>query len=146
MRFTKPWKRSLAAAAAALTLAFAGAAGVSGCSAQPTAQLEEGASAQSGQTYSVADFAKLIEKPDVVLVDVRTQSEYDAGHIPGAELLDVTGPEFASAITSLDPSKTYALYCRSGKRSQTALQQMTDAGLKAFDLAGGFNAWDGDVE
>lgn len=77
-----------------------------------------------------------------VVLDVRQQSEYDGGHLENAILLDYlcTG-SFMEGIKSLDPSKTYYVYCRSGRRSHAAADKMKKLGLKVFDMAGGFLAW-----
>lgn len=56
--------------------------------------------------------------------------------------LDVESPEFSQGLSQLDPDATYAVYCRSGNRSQVALKQMSDAGIEnAQDLDGGIVAW-----
>ncbi|NMM24718.1 MAG: rhodanese-like domain-containing protein [Phycicoccus sp.] len=50
--------------------------------------------------------------------------------------------DFATRVAALDKTATYAVYCRSGNRSGTALQQMSAAGFThVYDLAGGIGAW-----
>jgi phage shock protein E len=52
------------------------------------------------------------------------------------------GSGFAAWIAALDKNTTYAVYCHSGNRSGTALEQMTAAGFThVYDLAGGIGAW-----
>lgn len=93
-------------------------------------------------TLPPADFAELAAADGVVLLDVRTPQEFAEGHLEGAVNLDVSGPDFASGLADLDPEATYAVYCRSGNRSQTALDLMAQAGITAAaDLAGGIGAW-----
>lgn len=64
-----------------------------------------------------------------VIIDVRTPEEYAMGHLEGAQLLDLTGGEFAAALPQLSPDTEYLLYCRSGNRSGQAKKMMEDAGF-----------------
>jgi rhodanese-related sulfurtransferase len=84
---------------------------------------------------------------DALLLDVRTQEEYDDGHIPNATLLDIQQPQsFMDALQELDPSKNYYVYCRSGGRSSQACQLMNKNGIETtYNLLGGFMEWDGDT-
>ena len=71
--------------------------------------------------------------PDAPLLDVRTPKEYAAGHLAGAENVDVMAPDFQERIAamSLPASGPVYLYCRSGNRSGQAaavLQRMGHAG------------------
>jgi rhodanese-related sulfurtransferase len=67
------------------------------------------------------------------VVDVRTPSEYAAGHIAGAINVDVESGAFSDAIAGLDKSKTYLVYCHSGRRSGIASEQMRAAGFTVLD-------------
>ncbi|MEW6971262.1 rhodanese-like domain-containing protein [Trueperella pyogenes] len=67
-----------------------------------------------GSSKAAAGFA------NAVIIDVRTQAEYDAGHLEGARLLDWNSGQFASAVGELDKSGEYVLYCRSGNRAGQA--------------------------
>lgn len=88
------------------------------------------------------DFADLAAEDGVVLLDVRTPQEFAEGHLDGALNVDVSAPDFAARAAELDPGATYAVYCRSGNRSRTAMEIMRDAGVgDAADLAGGIGAW-----
>ena len=72
------------------------------------------------------------------IIDVRTADEFSSGHIAGAINIDVEGGTFSDQIASLDKSKTYALYCHSGRRSAIAATEMSKAGFKnIIDLNGG---------
>jgi rhodanese-related sulfurtransferase len=72
-----------------------------------------------------------------VVIDVRTPAEYAAGHIAGASNIDVEAPDFGSRIASLDPEAAYLVYCRSGRRSAIAADQMEAAGFTDIVDAGG---------
>lgn len=91
---------------------------------------------------NVDDFDRLIAQPDVQLLDVRSQAEYDEGHIAGARLADVKLDGFIEkAATMLDTSRTVAVYCRSGRRSASAAKQLAAHGYKVVNLNGGILAW-----
>ncbi|WP_396668475.1 rhodanese-like domain-containing protein [Microbacterium sp. R86528] len=66
---------------------------------------------------------------DTIILDVRTQEEYDAGHLEGAQLLDFNGGEVAAAIPTLDPDAEYLVYCRTGNRAGQAIALMEEAGF-----------------
>ncbi|MGM9705523.1 MAG: rhodanese-like domain-containing protein [Prevotella sp.] len=77
-----------------------------------------------------------------VILDVRTPSEYEDGHIDGAVLLDFLNADaFSEGIDKLDKSKTYYIYCRSGRRSHNAALKMKDKGYNVYDMRGGIIAW-----
>lgn len=99
------------------------------------------------QSVDVVTFAEIIQDSNVVLLDVRTQNEYEAGHIPGAILIDVTQADFLPKCKQQLPlDKTIALYCRSGNRSKKAAQLLSQENYKVVELNTGFNAWKGEVE
>src|SRR5690606_36866925 len=76
-------------------------------------------------------------KPGDLLVDVRTPSEYNAGHVENAILSDFSGGQFAEQMKNWDKDKTYYLYCATGNRSGKAAKLMTEAGFtKVYNLDG----------
>ena len=93
------------------------------------------------ERLSVAEFKEFIANPDVQLVDVRTAEEYNTGHMPGSINIDVLqGHE--ELATKLDPERPVALYCRSGRRSETAGKVLKAVFFRnVVDLEGGYNAW-----
>lgn len=87
-------------------------------------------------------FKKKFQKsPKAVLLDVRTAGEFSSGTIKGAKNLDVTSALFRSALQTLDKDKEYFVFCRSGNRSGSACQMLSDQGFKAYNLIGGVGAW-----
>ncbi len=102
----------------------------------------------AGKTVEAKKFQRLMKKKNAVLLDVRTPEEYKEGHIPGSEQIDVLQETvFRNRIASLDKNKTYLVYCRSGKRSKTAMTIMGETGFKKlYDLEGGYTAWPGSKE
>ena len=78
---------------------------------------------------------------DTIIIDVRTPGEFAAGHLDGANLLDLNGGQFAEALPTLDPEAEYAVYCQSGARSGQAVAMMKDAGFdNVIDLGSMDNA------
>lgn len=81
---------------------------------------------------------------DLVILDVRTQEEFDEGHIEGAVMLDFYREDFAEELATFDPEVPYVLYCRSGNRSSGARAIMTELGFASVeDVDGGIVGWQG---
>lgn len=94
------------------------------------------------KTVSADEFAQIIKSDSVILVDVRTADEYNAGHIEGARNIDVLKDDFNNiATTSLPKDKEIAVYCRSGKRSMKAANILAKDGFKVINLKGGWLEW-----
>jgi rhodanese-related sulfurtransferase len=101
-----------------------------------------GSSSESATNQGVTEFAKTISDSSVVVLDVRTPAEFMSGHLANAINIDVEGMQFNSDVAKLDKSKTYAVYCRSGRRSAIATDEMSKLGFKTlFNLEGGTGAW-----
>ena len=101
-------------------------------------------SSDSTTNQSVGDFAKTISDESVVVLDVRTSGEFAAGHISNSINIDVETGEFANQVANLDNTKTYAIYCQSGRRSAIAVSQMAKLGFTSlYNLNGGIGAWAG---
>ena len=89
-----------------------------------------------------AEFQMKTQEAGVVVLDVRSAGEFYGGHIEGAINIDVEGMTFDADIAKLDKSKTYAVYCHSGRRSGIAVGKMKDAGFtKLFNLQNGIQDW-----
>ena len=87
------------------------------------------------------------EQPEAVVLDVREESEYLQGHVPGAVLLPVgtiTAETAAKAIPAQDT--TVLVYCRSGNRSKTASKALAELGYSAVYEFGGIMSWPYEVE
>ena len=90
----------------------------------------------------VTDFADVIASPDVTIVDVRTPEEFAQGHIEGAINIPVEYADFTDQVSQLDADGTYAVYCRSGNRSRSAVDQMSEVGINGiYELKSGTNGW-----
>jgi len=80
-----------------------------------------------------------------IILDVRTQSEFDTGHIQNAVLLPLD--EIAERAESVIPSKNYRLliYCRSGNRSNQAALLLSEMGYTSIYDFGGILSWHGEI-
>jgi rhodanese-related sulfurtransferase len=81
--------------------------------------------------------------PDVIVLDVRTATEFAAGHVPGAR--NVSHDELNARIDELAAvrDKSVVLYCRSGRRTQIAEDTLRKAGFtKLLHLEGDWLAWE----
>ena len=93
-------------------------------------------------SLSVDEFEKAIADPNVIRLDVRTQEEWEEGHIPGSIYIDVQKEDFLEkALALLPKDKTIAVNCRTGKRSKTAAGILSDEGYTVIDLNTGFEGW-----
>jgi rhodanese-related sulfurtransferase len=94
------------------------------------------------EDVDVAGFAELIADSTVIVLDVRTADEFRDGHIEGAVNIDVKESDFLEKAKAMLPSgKTIAVYCRSGRRSANACNQLSAEGYKTVNLKGGIIAW-----
>jgi rhodanese-related sulfurtransferase len=76
------------------------------------------------------------------ILDVRTKEEWNEGRLKGAKLVTVTEAGFLEkAKAALDSKKPVVVYCRSGRRSALAAEQLRAAGFTVHDMQGGITAW-----
>lgn len=130
-------------AAATCVLGLALPVILTGCSSDSTASAAPSTVQQAGPgRVGVAEFVTVIAGPGVQIIDVRTPEEFAEGHIAGAVNIPVQAPDFAARVSRLDPAATYAVYCRSGNRSEPAVAAMKNAGLSTvYELASGTKGW-----
>ena len=90
---------------------------------------------------------EMMDTQEVIVLDVREQSEYDSGHIPGAVLLPVgsIGEKTAAAVIP-EKDSTVLVYCRSGNRSKTASSTLAGLGYTNVYEFGGINTWPYEIE
>lgn len=83
----------------------------------------------------------MIAQPGIQIVDVRTPAEFADGHIAGAVNIGAAA-RLPRAGGPAGPEASYAVYCRSGHRSKSAVAQMQGAGIThIYELAAGLNDW-----
>jgi rhodanese-related sulfurtransferase len=94
------------------------------------------------------DWTEQLENDEnAVVLDVRTEDEWSDGIITNALMIDINkGQFFINEIETLDKSKNYYVYCRSGVRSAKACDIMNELGFEnTYNLLGGFMQWVGEV-
>ena len=120
--------RVVAAALAALFSVVA----LSACSSSPPAVTD----------VAVAGAAAVLDQPGITVIDVRTPSEYQSGHLAGAVNIDVNGATFDNQVGALPKDGAYFVYCHSGNRSAAATARMAKLGFtKLYNLTGGVADW-----
>jgi phage shock protein E len=103
------------------------------------------AAAQTGEltlaeTVDVQTVAGIMNRDDVVLIDVREQFEYDEGHIPGVTLIPLG--ELAQRLDEIPTDKTVIMTCRSDNRSGQATDFLRQNGFdNVHNMDGGIVAW-----
>ena len=97
---------------------------------------------ETSMTYKMVSMAEGLEiaknNPDAIIVDVRRDDEYKAGHIPGAVLLimETITAETAAKVLP-DKNQMILIYCRSGRRSKISAQNLLDLGYTNLIEFGG---------
>jgi phage shock protein E len=107
----------------------------SACSSDPA-----GVETAAVETVPAERGVELVEQGEHTVIDVRTPAEYAAGHVEGAENIDVSDPAFEQQLDGLDRDGEYVLYCRSGNRSAAAADRMADLGFTEVVDAGGIDS------
>ena len=88
---------------------------------------------------STEEARKLVEE-GAQLVDVRSQHEWDAGHIPGAHHIQLNN--LTERAGEIDKDRQVVVYCRGGNRSEMAAEALRNSGFDAHSIDGGLVAWD----
>ena len=105
-----------------------------------------GQSVSANQTMTTQELQnKLNAKENFVLLDVRSQEEYNAGYIAGAILLPYDEINAKATIVLPDKEKEIVLYCRSGRRSAIAKKSLLDLGYQKVVDFGGVKRWEGEL-
>lgn len=94
---------------------------------------------------SATELARRLKSEPVYLLDVREAYEYEICAIPGATLIPL--PQLPERLAEINGAQPIVAYCRTGKRSATAVKLLQQAGYaSAKNLAGGIHAWADDVD
>lgn len=89
---------------------------------------------------SVEEAKEMIVSQNVVVLDVRSQAEFESGHIPGAKLVPL--PELEERIDELNKDQVIIVYCRTGSRSREASEILVQHGFEnVYNMLGGVAAW-----
>jgi len=88
------------------------------------------------------ELIEFIELNDAILVDVRTEDEYNSGYIENSLNIDYFSNEFSVNADKLDKNTPIILYCRSGNRSSMSANKISKLGFKEiYNLEGGILEW-----
>jgi rhodanese-related sulfurtransferase len=111
------------------------------CGGATTAPDTTQAALDLAPTVSVDTVADIKERDDVVVLDVREQWEYDAGHIPGVTLIPLA--EVPDRVNEIPTDKTVIVTCRTGNRSGQATDYLRALGYEnVHNMDGGIVAWE----
>ena len=83
---------------------------------------------------------------DYIILDVRTQEEYDQGHIPGAIVISHEEITEKAEDVLTDKEQLILVYCRSGRRSKIAAEALVELGYTNIKEFGGIIDWPYEVE
>ena len=90
----------------------------------------------------VYDLLSNNNKNNSILLDVRTEEEFIESKINNSLNIDFYSDNFKISILSFDKSKTYYVYCRSGRRSLNTVEFMRENGFsKSYNVDGGIIKW-----
>ena len=105
----------------------------------------DGGSASYDQISGAEAKALMDSESGYIIIDARTQEEYDQGHIPGAILI----PEYEIADHAenelSDKNQLILVYCRSGRRSKIAAEELVKLGYTNVKEFGGIIDWEYEV-
>ena len=120
-----------------MLLTFALPFGCVGCS--------DGGSATYEQISGAEAKALMDSESGYIIIDARTQEEYDQGHIPGAIMI----PEYEIADRAEkelpDKNQLILVYCRSGRRSKIAAEELVKLGYTNVKEFGGIIDWEYEI-
>ena len=116
---------------------------LSGCAAPSPAS---GTGSRTYRQITMQEAAQLMKtEQNYILLDVRSDMEYSAGHIPGAVLLpnETIGSDPIPQLP--DKDQLIMVYCRSGNRSKQAAEKLVRLGYTNVVEIGGIHSWEGDI-
>ena len=108
-----------------------------------------GSSADNKKTYRQVSpeeaAAMMEEETDYIILDVRTQEEYETAHIPGAICIPNETIGTGDIPQLPDKDRLILVYCRSGNRSKQASEKLAKQGYTNIVEFGGINSWTGET-
>ncbi|MEL7647874.1 MAG: rhodanese-like domain-containing protein [Sedimentibacter sp.] len=119
-----------------LSVVLVAAAVLTGCGEQ-----EEKMDTGKYKKIGAEEAKKIMDSEEVIVLDVRTQDEYDQGHIPGSVLLPVDEISAKAVQVLSERDAKILVYCRSGNRSAAAARTLIDMGYTNVYDFGGINDW-----
>lgn len=117
-----------------------------GCSKNQSETNSTGSDQSTAEVKQVdaAQFRKLTESPNALVLDVRTAEEVAEGHLPNSVNIDIYSSDFMAKVQELPKDKEILVYCKVGGRSQQAAEILSKQGFaQVYNLDGGIVAWQG---
>ena len=102
----------------------------------------DGGSASYAQISGAEAKALMDSESGYIIIDARTQSEYDEGHIPGALLIPYGEIADRAEKELPDKDQLVLVYCRSGRRSKIAAEELVKLGYTNVKEFGGIIDWE----
>lgn len=94
----------------------------------------------SKQAYEIINANK--DNPKFNILDIRTPQEFQEGRIANSINVDYYSADFEYKIDNLDKNKIYLIYCRSGNRSNRAINLMKQKGFsEVYNITNGIIDW-----
>lgn len=90
-------------------------------------------------SMDAAEVAKRLDSAEVQVIDVRDDSEWEAGRVPGSR--HVLLSELPASAGSIDKETQVVFVCRGGSRSAMAAEAFRASGYDAYNMSGGLLAW-----
>jgi rhodanese-related sulfurtransferase len=91
-----------------------------------------------------SDIVKYIDKPNVLIIDLRDKDEFDIGHIPGA--VNIPYDELEDQVKNLSLNSLLVFYCDRGNISLMAVRDLEKYGYQMKSLHGGIHGYHGRLE
>ena len=111
---------------------------MTGCSKKGTNKSNQ----TSYEQISAEEAKKIMDtESDYIIIDTRTQEEFDEGHIQGAVLIPEYEIKERAEEVLKDKQQLILVYCRSGRRSKLASQALADLGYTNVKEFGGIIDW-----
>ena len=94
------------------------------------------------EKIDILSLDKILNDTDIIILDVRTSEEINAGYIPNSTFIDYYDKNFENKINLIDTSKKIYTLCKSGGRSVKAAEILSKNGFRnVYNLEGGFMRW-----
>ena len=91
------------------------------------------------ESISVKNLNSLVNDPNVIIVDLRTESDYKKAHVRSA--INIDYDKSFDRLGMLDKNKTLVLYCERGSLSLIAAKKLSEMGYRVKAVIGGFHMY-----
>ncbi len=82
------------------------------------------------------------DNDNFIIMDVRTLEEFRQERLAGSINVDFYMADFKAEIDALDENKEYLVYCRTGRRSEYAVELMLERGIRSsYNMLEGIEGW-----